>query len=382
VPPATTEAVEATNDGEDPADVPIPEETTEQGFEGEAAADGARPVAAGGQRIPGSGLLGGRGKEGRARALEVGATKEAQAAVDDGLAWLARAQERDGHWDGRRWEATQDVDMGVTGLALLAFLGDGHTHKADGPYKSIIARGLQWILTHTADDGEIQHTTMYEQGIGTMVLSEAYALTRDPALKKPAQRAIDYTLSQMGADGGYGYIGAGNDTSVTGFQIMAIKSAQVAGLKVPAGDVTRVRGYLDKSCLVDGRFGYRHRAEPSTSMTSVGLFCRLLLGMKPSTPQLRASAGAISDAGVDVNNEYFTYYATFAMFQMGGDAWTRWNAAFRDPVIALQLHAPDALRGSWSPGTNWFSQRGGRVYVTAMYILALEVYQRYLPLYR
>ena len=41
---------------------------------------------------------------------------------------------------------------------------------------------------------------MYEQGIGTMALSEAYALTRDPALKKPAQRAIDYTLSQMGAD--------------------------------------------------------------------------------------------------------------------------------------------------------------------------------------
>jgi len=332
-----------------------------------------------------------RGEEGRERGRQLGATAASEEAVALGLQWLAKVQEADGSWNtgtgevpgvdrgrGARREPRQagQSAYGITGLALLAFLGDGHTHKKKGPYQETIRRALAWIVQGMAANGSVQPShTFYEQGICGMALCEAYGMTKDRKLRGPAGRITKFILSQMGADGGYGYGGAGRDTSVTGFQIMAIKSAMVAGFRVRRSKVTKLKRYLAKSVLPDGQTGYNYQQGPRPSMTAVGLFCRLFLSYGRKDVNVIKAAKILDAQGPTIQDEYYTYYGTFCMFQMGGGYWKRWNARFRDAVVALQVRDSGFFHGSFP------RRRAGRVYGTAMYLLALEVYQRFLPMY-
>jgi hypothetical protein len=112
-------------------------------------------------------------------------------------------------------------------------------------------------------------------------------------------------------------------------------------------------------------------------MTAIGMFCRIFVGYPRKHPEVFKAAGLIYKHGVDVNDEYYTYYSTYCMFQMGGQEWGKWNNKFRDPLIALQEKS-GPNKGSWS---KWKHKSGGRVYATAINIMSLEVYQRYMPTY-
>ncbi len=79
-------------------------------------------------------------------------------------------------------------------------------------------------------------------------------------------------------------------------------------------------------------------------------------------------------------NFYYWYYATLALYQHGGEPWSRWNAAMRDRIVALQ-HDSGHRAGSWDPDDSLYGAKGGRIYCTALAALSLEVYYRYLRLY-
>ena len=328
-----------------------------------------------GPKIPRKPALVNRGQAGRAIALANGASQATFDAIDLGLAWLAEVQEPDGRWDARKWRGGNH-DLGCTGLAVLAFLGDGNSHL-EGKYRENVRRALDWMVARQQKDGHLGWTTFYEQGIAAMALCEDCSLAQDNRYYGAAINSIRHIIDKMGPDGGFGYQGPGNDTSVTGWQIMALKSALLADIRVPQNAIIREKAYLKKSINPDGSTGYRYSSGPRNSMTAIGMFCRIFLGYPISDPNIRKAAAILHKTGPVIKDEYGLYYATYCMFQWGGQAWITWNKKFRDPLIAKQVKSgPD--KGSWGGAKH----AGGRVYKTAMNIMSLEVYQRYLPVYR
>ena len=79
-------------------------------------------------------------------------------------------------------------------------------------------------------------------------------------------------------------------------------------------------------------------------------------------------------------NVYYWYYATLALYQHGGEPWTKWNAKIRDKIVGLQSITGHQT-GSWEPDSSPYGAKGGRIYCTTLAALSLEVYYRYLRLY-
>jgi hypothetical protein len=319
--------------------------------------------------------------QGRAAGRYFGSSKESDQSVANALQWLAKVQEKNGHWNSVRWGARMPCDTGSTGLAVLAFLGAGY-HPGQQRYGTTVRGGLNWLIQQLGPDGHLKDDDhVYGQGIATMALCEAYGMSKDSRYREPAQRAVNYVMSQMTPYGGFGYDTERDDTSVTGWHIMAIKSARLAGLEVPSFAADRSKQFLGQVLTSRGESRYRISiASTSRALTAVGLLCRLFLEISRDDETVVKIADLIRKWGPGIDDEYYTYHATYGMFQMGGDYWDEWNAKFRDALTGRQVKQGEAA-GSWQPeGTSW-GPTAGRVYVTAMYTLSLEVYYRFLPVY-
>jgi len=330
-----------------------------------------------------------------------GGSAQTEAAVDAALAWLAENQGFDGRWDcsmhggGRetttlghdRNGAGAEADTAITGLAILAFLAAGHTHL-DGEYDENVQHGLEYLLRTQAADGNLAGASrvfarMYCHGIATLALSEAYAMTGDPRIRPYVERAVQYTIrAQNPTDGGWRYQpGDRGDTSQLGWQLMALKSAELAGISIPG----QTRGGMIRflNSVAAGRHrglaSYRPRAFASRTMTAESLACRLFLELNLAQATTDEAVTYLLQETPQAGpmNLYYWYYATMALFQIGGSDWDTWNAALTGRLLATQ-ETSGQTAGSWSPETVWGGY-GGRVYSTAMAALCLEVYYRYLP---
>jgi len=339
------------------------------------------PRSGTGQKGTAAEVFGSRNPNGRAAGREYGATPESETAVDRGLAWLASVQKKDGRWkaDGR------GGDLGHTGLALLAFLGAGNTSR-EGKYKDTVRRALDWIGRNQQRDGRLQRMqfswpegSFYDQGVATMALCEDTGMTGDKRYRMVAQKAVDVIVLGQSPKGGFGYAGPGDDTHLTSFLIMALKSARLAGLTVPKSTFTKLRSFLDNAINRDGTTGYDSgdSGEKGSVRTACGLFSRLFINYDRRHPDVIKIAKLVDKVGPNIASPLHTYNSTYAMFQMGGDHWRDWNPRFRDPVVARQVKT-GRFAGSWPPsGRGWGKM--GRVGSTAVYIMALEVYYRYKP---
>lgn len=328
-----------------------------------------------------------------------GGSEQTERAVALALRWLADHQSPDGRWDGEEFDAAcggcggetaVDVDVALTGLSLLCFLGADHTHTRDGPYRDTVDRGLSWLVDGQTPEGDLRDgETMYSQGIAAIAVSEALGMTGDPDLVDPVRRAAQFIdAARDRSIGGWRYDpGQPGDTSVLGWQIMALKSAQLAGVDVSADSFAAAAAWLE---LVGspanrgptGSYAYQPGRPPNLAMTAEGMFVQHLLGRRPDEPRMQASAAILSQSLPDWDSyldTYYWYYATLAMFQQGGQAWERWNHALTGQLLPHQeKRGPRA--GSWEPAGKW-APTAGRVYQTALCTLMLEVYYRYLPLY-
>lgn len=336
-------------------------------------------------------------------ALENGATAETEAAVRAALKWLAENQNPDGRWECARHGGGQEMrvaghdrlgagiraDSAVTGLAILAFLASGNTHK-EGEYAENVRRGLEFHLAVQRSDGSLagqatHFAAMYCHAMAAFALSEAYAMTRDERLEEPVRRAVAYTLSaQDPRGGGWRYVPCDpGDTSQFGWQLMSLKSAELAGIPLSAETRRLMSRFLES--VSSGRNGglasYRPGQAPSRSMTAEALVCRQFLGMPPaSAAGLEAGDYVIGQLpGEGTPNYYYWYYATIGMYQLQGDHWRRWNEALCSTLVESQ-RSSGPLAGSWDANSVWGCY-GGRVYTTALGTLCLEVYYRYLPMY-
>ncbi|MBX3411903.1 MAG: hypothetical protein KF708_04235 [Pirellulales bacterium] len=334
---------------------------------------------------------------------EHGATPESEAAVQAALDWFKQNQSAEGAWDptqhggGRetrtlghdRQNAGAGAETGVTGLALLAFLGAGHTHKT-GDYTETVRRGLDYLRRMQATNGSFAgkaktYAAMYCHGMALLAIAEAYGMTGDPELADSMRRGVQFTLAaQHPSNGGWRYRpGDLGDTSQLGWQLMALKSAELAGLPMP--DLTRERMYRFIRGVTFGEHGglasYRPGEQASRTMTAEVLVCRQFLG---AAPEYRAGDEAASYIAQELPghgqmNLYYWYYATLGLYQHQGAQWQRWNEAMQTTLLRTQRIEGD-LAGSWDPTDVWGGY-GGRPYTTALGALCLEVYYRYLPLY-
>ena len=342
-----------------------------------------------------------------------GADESTEQAVEAALAWLAQAQANDGSWIAAMYGAGTETmalgeyrhgtggraDTGVSGLALLAFLSAGHTHR-DGEYRAVVAQGLNYLLgaqmpsgdlsgaKQVGNDPSVVYARMYCHSIAALALAEAYAMTRDPALLAGLSKATQYSLkAQDVRGGGWRYRpGDAGDLSQFGWQAMVLRSSQHSGIDISTDVQRRMRTFLD-SCAAGENGGLARylprEGRPSATMTAEALACRLLLDYPlNASAQVEAERMLLQHLpGSEPDNVYFWYYATLALFQLQDDSWRTWNEALKGRLVATQ-HGPNQPQaGSWDPDSIWGGY-GGRVYSTALSCLCLEVYYRYLPMYQ
>lgn len=352
--------------------------------------------------VAGGGLGGLRsgGRSGEAL-LKAGGTEESESAVQRALKWLAAHQLEDGGWDfdhtrgpGAHRKSPNPglvrARNGATGMALLPFLGAGQTHL-DGKYKTVVQRGLSYLIRNQrkkAGGGTFEdfQRGMYSHGICSIALTEAYAMTNDQSLLLPAQSAINYiSAAQDPIGGGWRYVfQQPGDTSVVGWQLMALKSGNMAYLQVSPNTIRGCSKFLDSVQIESGaKYGYVGPGE-GYATTSIGLLCRMYLGWTRNEPALQRGVNFLSNAGPSIDargaDMYYNYYATQVMRHYGGEDWEKWNGVMRDWLVETQARKGDS-DGSWFFPGGRHATEGGRLYCTSMAAMTLEVYYRHLPLY-
>jgi len=329
-----------------------------------------------------------------------GGSPDTEAAVAAALQWIVRQQRKDGQWSlqGKyRDGGSQENRLAATAMALLALQGAGNTHRA-GEHRAAVARGAKALREAQRRDGDFdlgslppQHA-LYSHAQATIALCELYGMTRDEELRGPASDALAYALAAQGPEGGWRYEpGRDGDMSVTGWYVMALKSAEMAGLDVPREAFDGIESFLERVATQEGRrYGYRREtlireASPVTAAVSAeGLLARQYLGWAQDDARIVAGLGAVMgekpldfDADKDV---YAWYYITQVAHHAQGDAWRTWNARLRAELPRRQV-AEGAERGSWDPALDRWGPIGGRLFVTCFCTWMLEVYYRHLPLY-
>ena len=339
-----------------------------------------------------------RRRRGKALAMERGGSEASENAVGMALNWIAIHQNPDGSWNfnhrkgpcqGRCGNAgkLEHGDIAATAIALLPFLGAGQTHL-QGNYKKNVQAGLYYLVSRMKvgpDGGDLSYDqgVMYGHGLASIALCEAYGMTKDTGLAEPAQQAVNFIVyAQDPVGGGWRYTPKqAGDTSVLGWQLMALKSAHMAYLNVPPKTIKGAVNFLNSVQGDSGAtYGYVNPGKgPAT--TAIGLLCRMYLGWKHDEPALERGVDALSAHGPSPNNMYFNYYATQVMHHYEGEQWTKWNNKMRDFLVNAQSRQGHE-RGSWFLGGDHSSEQGGRLYTTAMCAMTLEVYYRHLPIYR
>ncbi|MCW8129786.1 MAG: terpene cyclase/mutase family protein [Planctomycetota bacterium] len=373
----------------------------------------------------GGGAFGQRSGGGRLRlAMRGGGGKATESAVDAGLAWLARHQEEDGHWaNGKHGGGSGSFDVAVTGLATLAFLGAGHTDKI-GKHQETVRRALKFILSKQDANGYIGGCG-YTHAICTMALAEAYGMSKSEEVGTAAQKAVTWATEKhqtLGVDNydrsGWEYTPRGQrpTTAVTAWFIMSLKSAKVAGLHVDPAGFEGGLHFLDSVTKADpheaaGAYNvpdvtvyYRPpdvfykggaiRADDHVRrMQATGLLVRMFTGSKRDNPTIEGGVKKVMSMGLpdwSRKDVYHWYYGTYVMFQAGGDEWKQWNDALKNALLPNQVKGPHPGAclcknndddGSWDPSGESYVHKS-RVWVTTAAVLSLEVYYRYLRMYK
>lgn len=330
---------------------------------------------------------------------EHGGSEATERAVAMALAWLAAHQSDDGRWDSDGFDQKcpagdqctghaieNSSDSGLTGLALLAFLGAGHTHAKASEHQETVRKGLSWLIRVQRPDGDLQFGgRIYAHAMATLALTEAFAMTGDERLREPAQRAIVWlSEAQHAESGSWRYAPRQfGDTSVHGWAVLALRSARSAGLNVPASTWRLARKWLPmvSSGARGGLACYRPGYPPSHAMTAEALFCRHVFGAVEDPALLAEAADYVLSRLPDAEDYhiYYWYYGTLALFPLGDERWQRWNDRLTATLLSTQVLSGHAA-GSWNPQRP-FGVDGGRIFSTAASALCLEVYYRYLPIY-
>lgn len=432
-----------------PADAPrdVPEEVVEGPVEEAPAAPPAPPGDGGAAAPPrgpddnsvvgtgggAGGAFKGRGGQ-RSEGAAGGAAPKRDEAVLRALRWLAAHQAEDGGWKAEGFPAWCDgkpatgarpdgvgkasYDVGVTGLALCAYLGAGHTNRGDGEFAKVVRKGFAYLKNVQDAEGCFGPRSnlhyIYNHAIAATAMVEVYGMTLSPVFKGSAQLGLDFVMLARNPYFAwrYGIKPGENDTSITGWMLLCLESARRIDADAESRGLARplaldeeafdgIRAWIEKMTDPDtGRVGYAVRGsgparvqeqvdrfpqEKSEAMTAVGVLARVFLGEDPATSAPIVQGAALlartppawkpDDGSIDLVHWVF---GSLALAQVGGATRTAWEKALDEALVAHQRLDGEAcsFQGSWDPLDPWGSE-GGRVYSTAMGCLACQAERRY-----
>ncbi len=320
---------------------------------------------------------------------------KSEKAVMAGLRWLKQHQEPDGSW-------SNEHKPSMTGLAILCFLGHGETPESQ-EFGPTVKNGVDWLLKQGTEfqgrmsltkDGWGGNAGVYEHGIATYAMGEYYTMTKDERFAELLKQAVGYIVDGQAPDGGwqYGFAkGPDSDTSVSGWEIQALKAAHLTGLGIKGVDeaLDKAMANLKRVQGPNGGFGYR-KAEDRYSLTGVGVLCTYFWKQEKDKTVKDGIEFMLDQSKkqhpVKYKSEtadlYAWYYNTQACLMYGGTAWSTWNRMFQDEIADNQ--SPD---GSWPPtggggGAGSYQTKAdgaGPFYRTTLSVLMLEVFYRYMP---
>jgi hypothetical protein len=388
--------VEVAASADDLDAAPLAVELTDFGTETAPASDMMATIGALGGT---GGGLGGRAQAAKLAAAS-GGGNDTEQAVDRSLKWIAIHQLPDGGWSfdfkdcpscggrcsGSGGSRAKDR-TGATAMALLPFLGRGYTHR-EGPYKATVEKGIAFLAQRVvAGKGRAydRFGNLYSQGLAGIALSECYAMSQDNRLTAPTQLALNFIMqAQDPIGGGWRYEPRQpGDTSAVGWQIMALKSGNMAYLQVNPLTVKKAVDFLNSVESQSGaRYGYTDNSRFTPGLTAVGLLCRMYLGWKKDHPAIQDGVVYLAKTG-PTTDLYYDYYATQIMHHMEGEVWISWNKRMKDLLLRSQSNK-DHEAGSWHEGFSkgHAAESAGRLYCTSLATMILEVYYRHLPIYR
>lgn len=305
-------------------------------------------------------------------------TPEARTAIDRGLTYLATTQAQDGSFGADRY----GKHVGITAIAGLAFMADGHI-PGRGAFAPHVEAALNFVLLNATESGLIaadtSHGPMYGHGYATLFLGEIYGMTGDARVREVLLKAVRLIVDTQNHEGGWRYhpqpIDA--DISVTITQVMALRSARNAGLSVPKETIDRAISYV-RQCQNPGDGGFRYMLNSGSSAyprSAAGVASLQYAGVYEDdavTDGLNYLTRAARAGGDPTGGHYFygNYYAAQAMFLAGGGYWAEWFPKMRDELLGRQQDA-----GGWSSSH-------GEAYGTAMSLLVLQIPNRLLPIFQ
>lgn len=328
-------------------------------------------------------------------ASEVAAASAATPTLDRAehraLDWLAKAQESTGHWSAARWGGQPSYDVGLTALAAMTFLNSTPT-TSGAEHGDVLRRALDYLLTrqtHGGRFGPLFDGALYNHGIATVALLEAFGRGQRPELRGPIDEAIDFLIEKQSPQGGWGYLGVAGDapnTALTCWPLQALVVGRALGWTKLDEPIDRGLKYLEAVTDRRGRIGYRNAGDfpyGSRGPSSMGAFCVLLAREARSVPaevaeQIVAEGVSAnhSKRGVrDLYGDFFLSSALTALPAERGDQWPRAACV----TLAEQQVTDGDQRGSWEPKDQW-SLVGGRIYSTATATLILQSERRTLAL--
>lgn len=331
-------------------------------------------------------------------------------AVQKGVSYLIQNQNRTGYFQEKSIRSLSKT-LALTSLSLMALASVGHMPSDYTAEGKSMERGLNFILRPGDNSRDIlggyfgkrDGSQMYGHGITTLALTELLGMGKDRAqdnlIRDRSIRGIKVILKAQKARksdrkflGGWRYSPTSNDSdlSVSVWQLMALRSANNAGLQVPPDAIKHAVGYLRRSYYSQrdnhtGRplrtvsgFGYMPDRSPSYAMTAAGMLALQVVGGY-RLPEVEGAAKWLLNRDLGYDEDYFfygSYYYSQAMKKQGGE-----YAKHARRLIETVLLSKQQSDGSWIGG-NPKEEKMGRVYGTAFAILCLSVKHGFLPIYQ
>jgi Ca-activated chloride channel family protein len=139
--------------------------------------------------------------------------------------YLLREQKVSGLWTDRRTTTASAEDIQTTCLALLGYLGGGHTDRAGG-YQAQVRRALDGLMGLLDDSGRFKGLAgrdqeVTTQALATWVMAEISAATGSDRYREATGKMVR-ALLQLRA----------SDMAIIAWIALALKSCEIAGLSV------------------------------------------------------------------------------------------------------------------------------------------------------